>query len=93
MSAPIARLREKLETGDTQVIEGWTAPRLLAALRDYINRAASLLDHEVEGRFRFYEQADFEEMIRRGGLRVKQTAPAFGTPAMGLISVAEKPDG
>lgn len=90
MSGPVARLREKLERGDTRLVEGWTAARLGSALRDYLNRAATLLEFEVDGRFQFHEREALTERVRRHGLRVLSVEGAFGDPALALVLVAQK---
>lgn len=90
MSGPVARLREKLERGDTRLVEGWTAARLGSALRDYLNRAATLLEFEVDGRFQFHEREALEARVRRHGLRVLSVEGAFGEPPLALVLVAQK---
>ncbi len=90
MSGTVARLRQKLERGDTQVLEGWGAARLGSALRDYLNRAASLLEFELDGRFRFHEREELEARIRRHGLVVQAVEPTFGDPPLALVLTATK---
>ena len=90
MSGTVARLRTKLERGDTQVLEGWGAARLGSALRDYLNRAASLLEFELDGRFRFHEREDLEVRIRRHGLVIQSVEPTFGDPPLALVLTAIK---
>lgn len=93
MSGPVARLRQKLERGGTQVVEGWTSGRLTVALRDFLNRAATLMDLEAEGRFHFHERRELDELLashRFGDRRVVET---FGVPPLALVAVGNKSAG
>lgn len=93
MGGPLKRLKEKVEAGDQQLVDGWQGPKLLAAVQDYVNAAARLIDLEMDGRFRFYEREEFEDLVRSCGFSVKKVALSFGDPAAAIIVVAEKPDG
>jgi ubiquinone/menaquinone biosynthesis C-methylase UbiE len=93
MSGPLERLREKVSRGDTQLVDGLNARHLTEAIQDYIHAAATLLDHELDGRFRFYELEEFEALLRNAGFRVEQSRPAFGDPALAIVSLARKRDG
>jgi SAM-dependent methyltransferase len=93
MSGPLKRLKEKIETGDGQIKEGWRARQLLLAVQDYVNAAAGLVEEEADGRFQFYEREGFESLLREAGFRPEATTPSFGVPAQGLITLAKKPNG
>ena len=93
MGGPLKRLVEKIERGDTQVKEGWQADTLMAAVQDYIHSAATLLEHEAEGRFTFYDEAGFEDLVRSAGFSVDRTIPTFGQPPMGLVTLGRRPVG
>jgi SAM-dependent methyltransferase len=93
MSGPLKRLKEKIDTGDSQIKEGWKARQLLAAVQDDVNAAAGLVEQEADGRFRFYEREDFEALLRDAGLRVETTIPTFGAPPQGMVTVGRNRDG
>lgn len=93
MSGPLNRLREKVDRGDSALLEGFQARQLRAAIQDYIHAAARLLDFEMDGRFRFVERDDFEGLVRGAGFRVERTLDTFGSPPFGLIVLGRKSDG
>lgn len=93
MSGPLKRLREKVERGDASLLEGYQARHLNAAIQDYIQAAARLLDFEMDGRFHFVEREAFESMLRAAGFRVERTVDSFGSPAAALVTLGRKPDG
>ncbi len=90
MSGAVSRLREKLERGDTKLVEGWGAARLGSALRDYLNRAATLLEFEVDGRFRFHEREELERQVRAHGFRIESVEGSFGEPPLALVLTARR---
>ncbi len=93
MGGPLKRLKEKVEAGDQQLVDGWHGAKLLAAVQDYVNAAARLIDLEMDGRFRFYEREAFEDLLRGAGFRVERAVASFGNPAAAIVIVAVKPDG
>ena len=93
LGGPLKRLKEKVEAGDQQLVDGWQGPKLLAAVQDYVNAAARLIDLEMDGRFRFYERDEFADLVRSCGFKVEKVALSFGDPAAAIIVVAVKPDG
>lgn len=92
MSGPVRRLREKIERGDQQLLEGWDAQELLSALRAYINDAAALLEGEVQGRFRFFCEGELSALLVRAGFIVEETRPTFGAPPLALVVAGRRPD-
>lgn len=91
MGGPVARLREKIQVGDGQLLEGWSADQLLAALQAYMHDAAALLDGEVQGRFRFFGDEELRALLKGAGLRVESIQPSFG--GLARVALARRPGG
>jgi ubiquinone/menaquinone biosynthesis C-methylase UbiE len=61
-----------------------------AALRSYLNEASRLLDFEEAGTFRFWDAAEFVELLQRAGFKDINTAAVFGHPPQAVVASARR---
>jgi ubiquinone/menaquinone biosynthesis C-methylase UbiE len=80
MELPPARVRELFGIGSDQGFED--------IQRHYLNEAARLLTLEDSGRFRFRDESELAQLVRRAGFRNIETEMGLGEPPQTVLLTA-----
>lgn len=68
--------------------DDYSAEELEAAVRSFLNQAASLVDLEEQGLFQFWEADRLAALVRNAGFDVVDTTKSFGDPPQAIIVTA-----
>ncbi|MCO4769315.1 MAG: methyltransferase domain-containing protein [Deltaproteobacteria bacterium] len=71
---------------DAELTGQWTRDQLAESAHKFIDQAAELLRLEEEGVFRFYDQAELEDTLRRSGFTGVHSETGFGDPSQAVVA-------
>ena len=89
MSKAFHDLAEKINLGD-RPIEGYSKEALLESAQEYINSTSYLSDLEEEGVFKFYNEEELFNLIKKGSFKQIEVFETGGNPPKILIGIGHK---
>ena len=62
-----------------------------AALREFLNEAARLIDFEERGIFQFWDAEELRDQVSQAGFEAVKTEAVFGDPPQAIVLSARRP--